>query len=228
MNQQFEDKLNRIGNVIVAHRPEREMQDEQSRKVLVDVDDFDDSLAETVEMHRAQRWRDKIPSRFSHARLADVAEREPQDVCAQLSEWAQCPRGRNLVLTGPLGAGKSHAAVAACRDAFFSGIDVQFLAVTTMLKLLQPGGDRELLWDLVNVPRLIIDDLGSEKESEWTVEQLYIIINERWLAESPTIVTTNIAITDMKEHIEGRLLSRLAGSGAVLVCMSGPDQRFES
>jgi hypothetical protein len=66
-----------------------------------------------LEKVRELRWQALIPPRFVHASLTDFTD----EVAGALAEWTAQPRGRNLVILGPVGTGKSHAAVDAVRDA---------------------------------------------------------------------------------------------------------------
>lgn len=171
-----------------------------------------------------QRWASRIPSRFAWAQLADVAVEHPE-VYDDVAEWSADPRGRNLVLLGPVGTGKSHTAVAACRAACQAGLSVQFLPVDEMLDLLRPGGPESTLYDLAGFDRLIIDDLGAERQTEWTADRTFAVVNRRWLEERPTIVTSNLDPNGMQDTLGPRLYSRLVGNDAVVIRLSGADRR---
>src|SRR5918994_1013093 len=49
---------------------------------------------------------------------------------------------------------------------------------------------------LCSVDLLVLDDLGAEKQTEWVLEQLYSIVNERWQDRSTIVVTTNLPDPD--------------------------------
>jgi hypothetical protein len=49
---------------------------------------------------------------------------------------------------------------------------------------------------LCTVDVLVLDDLGAEKQTEWVLEQLYSIVNERWQDRRSIVVTTNIPDAD--------------------------------
>lgn len=170
------------------------------------------------------RWHAIIPQRFHRAALTDLAgvvERE-------LAEWAFDPRGRNLIITGPVGTGKTHAAVAACRPAHDRGLDVAFLPVIELLDALRPSGpgDDVSISDVAAIDRLILDDLGAQRDTDWTHERLEAVINRRWLEERPTIITTNLDGKALAERFRESTFSRLVG-GAVTLRLSGADRRRE-
>jgi len=56
---------------------------------------------------------------------------------------------------------------------------------------------------------LVLDDVGAEKQTEWAAQTLYAVIDARYQAELPTILTTN-----NPDAIDDRVLSRLF-AGAV-------------
>lgn len=64
--------------------------------------------------------------------------------------------------------------------------------------------------DVSRCPLLIIDDLGAAKASEWVEEVTYRLINRRYNHMLPTLITTNLAIKDLRAHLGDRVTSRLA------------------
>lgn len=73
-----------------------------------------------------------------------------------------------------------------------------------------------------NYDVLLIDDLGAERMTEWRLEQLFKIIDRRWLAKRTTIITSNIKATEVKAKIGDRIYSRLRSSEVII---SGKDRR---
>lgn len=188
-------------------------------------DDYDDLPAAVGSMLADQRtatWQRAIPNRFQWATLADFTGPEAD----RLADWAARPAGRNLLLLGAVGVGKSHAAVAAVRPAHFDrGADVRFLPVVELLDLLRPGGPEGALYDLADTDVLVVDDLGTERSTDWTDERLYAVINRRWLEERPTAATSNLEPKALRDALGARTYSRLVGNGAVVVTLDGPDRR---
>lgn len=191
-----------------------------------DLEDLEEIRGRSLEQMRAEHWGAVCPARFYQATLDDFADQP--DAHAQLAEWVARPDGRNLVLLGPTGTGKTHAALGAVREAHGRGLYVAFLPVVELLDLLRPGGPEDALERLMHVDRLVLDDLGAEKASDWTAERLYALINRRWLEERPTVVTTNLGLEELASTVGARMFSRLTGSGAVLVHLGGQDRRFQS
>lgn len=174
----------------------------------------------------ALNWRRMAPSRFVSASLADLDDRAG---AAEIAEWAMNPAGRNLIICGPIGTGKTHAAMAAVRPHVESGVDVRFWPTVELLDQLRPGGDDGVLEAAMACTVLVLDDLGVERATDWTLERMYAIVNRRWMDAKSIVVTTNSkSSTDLADQVGERMSSRLAGSGAVIVRLAGHDRRRET
>lgn len=127
----------------------------------------------------------------------------------------QVTTGPSLLMAGVVGAGKTHQAYGAVRRLVQSGVGVRWRA-TTAADLYadlrpRPGVDSEReLAAVSRCPLLIIDDLGAAKASEWVEEVTYRLINRRYNYELPTLITTNLAIRDLRAYVGDRVASRLA------------------
>lgn len=195
------------------------------------------AMADQLALRRSGQWHQAIPSRFLHADLGDLATADHPNGPPRLADWVTNPHGRNVMLWGSVGTGKTHAAVAACRQAFFDrSQDVAFWPVVELLDMLRPGGPADAMQDAMDVDLLILDDLGGERPTDWTAERLYAIVNRRWLEERPTVGTTNLPLTakvaqegytdqTLDEAVGGRTFSRLVGNGSVVLRLAGPDRR---
>lgn len=184
----------------------------------------DTTVHETVEeVERRVAWRDFAPARFADADVSGL-EGSAKDA---IEEWRQNPT-RNLVLLGPVGTGKTYAAMAAARLALDRGWNVRFHPVIELLDRIRPGGDDRTLDVAAGCHLLVLDDLGGERPSEWTAERLYLICNRRWLEQRPTVVTSNLDAADgqgpLVDAVGARLYSRLV-DGAVVARLAGPDRR---
>lgn len=167
-------------------------------------------------------WARRIPKRFRAAALADVDE----PAASLLYEWASKAPGpsTNILLLGPIGSGKTHAAVGALRVCAEHGSSYLFAPIVEALDWLRPGGPPDTAARMGSVRVLLLDDLGAEKPSDWTAERLYGIVNRRWLNELPTIVTTNVPSAELESVVDPRLFSRLVHN-AEAVRIGGADRR---
>ena len=177
------------------------------------------------EIRRARRgdWNTTVPRRFRDARLDDLEGRAGH---ADLVAWSRADEPSNLVLLGPVGVGKTHAAVAAVRPHFGDGAGLLFVLVGEMLDRLDwRRADSHTYMDtLMSVDLLAVDDLGTERPNEWTAERLYTVVNRRWLDDLPTVATTNLEPDELTSVIGERTFSRLIG-GALVLRLAGHDRR---
>lgn len=126
--------------------------------------------------------------------------------------------GRGLWLFGDTGTGKTTLAMLVSKSALESGRSVAIYSLPKLLAHIrrtydsEPGGDSYLAFfeRLTAVDLLHIDDLGAEKRSDWVLEQLYALINERYEAQRSVLVTTNLPHAELEEQIGSRTVSRLS------------------
>ena len=126
-------------------------------------------------------------------------------------EYADKPSGW-LVFTGPNGSGKTHLAAAIANRCIDSGHVVFFVYVPDLLDHLRatfaPTSDAsysDLFEQVRNTPLLVLDGLGSHGATSWAQEKLQQIVNHRYNAQLPTIVTTATEISELDAYISSRL-----------------------
>ncbi|MFI8872413.1 ATP-binding protein [Streptomyces sp. NPDC055243] len=191
------------------------------------------------EYHRRQRtdiavkrWKTATPFRYqdavaAHPKVTAWADRATND-----------PRTAGILfLTGPFGTGKTHEAYGALRRIAEAGPDrfeVVALTAPDMYALMRPGGsDKGPEYEvkrLMHIPLLLVDDLGTEKISEFTEEATYRLLNERYNECRPLIITSNLPVTnpngpDLVDQLGERITSRLAQTTTVVV-IGGNDRRL--
>ncbi|MDO0912918.1 ATP-binding protein [Streptomyces sp. DT2A-34] len=138
-------------------------------------------------------------------------------------------QGRSLLIVGTTGTGKTYQAYGAIRSLLIAGVRLRWKATTAadLYAELRPrpghDGERELM-DLARCPLLIIDDLGAAKNSEWTEEITMRLINRRYNEMLPTLITTNLGMADLRQHIGDRVASRLTEMSDKVI-LDGPDRR---
>ncbi len=137
--------------------------------------------------------------------------------------------GPSLLIVGTTGTGKTHQAYGAVRSLLSAGVRLRWEATTTpdLHARLRPrsGHDPEReLHVLSRSPLLIVDDLGAAKQSEWTEELTYRLIDRRYTEMLPTLITTNLPIGALRDAIGDRVASRLAEMTRRVV-LTGPDRR---
>lgn len=144
--------------------------------------------------------------------------------------YAQNPRGW-IALTGGYGSGKTHLAAAIANSQAAQGSRVLFITAPDLLDHLRasyrPGDDQEdnppdRFEQVRTIGLLVIDDLGTESPTPWAVEKLYQVLNHRYNAHLPTVITTNRNL----EELEMRLRSRLFDPDVCeIIALTAPDYR---
>jgi DNA replication protein DnaC len=122
------------------------------------------------------------------------------------------PDKKWLLLMGTYGSGKTHLAAAIANHCLAQHKPVLFLNTPDLLDFLRetfaPGSDTtysDRFEEIRAAPLLILDDLGTESPTPWAVEKLYQILNYRYNAHLPTVITTNKKIEEMEPRIASRL-----------------------
>jgi DNA replication protein DnaC len=145
-----------------------------------------------------------------------------------------------LLITGPVGVGKTHLAVAILAELIDArGMTGVFCDFTDLLDRIQAsyGRSDESSDDILDPYRaaelLVLDELGARRPTDWARDMLYGLLNTRYNRKRVTIVTTNFGDTPEKpggETLELRVgtavRSRLAEMCQLLVLV-GPDYRRE-
>ena len=90
----------------------------------------------------------------------------------------------------------------------------------------RPGFLPALFEQLTSVDLLHIDDLGAEKRTDWVLEQLYALINERYESQRSILVTTNLDEAALEEQIGARTVSRLVEICGDPLPLFGEDRRI--
>jgi DNA replication protein DnaC len=116
-------------------------------------------------------------------------------------------KGLGLNFNGAIkGTGKTHLAAAITIELINQGIPVIMGNIMTLLgKVKQTYENRESEQSIIDlystVDLLVIDDIGKERVTEWTLEKLYQIINNRYENNLPIIITSNFSIDGLTERL---------------------------
>lgn len=175
----------------------------------------------------------KIPARFSNVSYqADVSQKIKEIAKNQIRS------GNGLYLYGEPGVGKTHTICGIAKNVILSGIDIMFFNTSDFLEKLRDEYNKP--FDLDDPDRtslfrkvmdfngvLFLDDIGAEKENEWTRERLYLIINKKYEDMKPIIFTSNCDMEILSARLGDRVASRIAGMAEILE-MTGEDKRYEA
>lgn len=194
------------------------------------------------EWHRAQRvelamarWQSMTPPVYQEAHIDHPDVIAWSDAVSQAwpKDGEQRLQGPSLLLWGGTGVGKTHAAFGGIRRIAAAGVprfSVVFTSQPEMYASMRPKPGREdqqerLERQLMRTPLLLLDDIGTAKESAWTAEILYRVVNHRYNQRRPTIFTSNYSPKQLREVVGDRIHSRLAEM-TTAVRMDGPDRRL--
>lgn len=101
--------------------------------------------------------------------------------------------GMGLLYYGPIGTGKTFLAACIANAVLAQGYRVKMTNFATVADEMWAVPDKAAyIADLVKYPLLILDDLGVERKTEYMQEMVYKIVNARYVAGAPVIVTTNL------------------------------------
>jgi len=142
--------------------------------------------------------------------------------------------GEGLWLMGDVGTGKTTLAMLVSKAAVEAGRTVAIYSLPRLLSRIRRTYDAEageqsygeFFERLTQVDLLHIDDLGAEKRSDWVLEQLYSIVNERYESQRSVVVTTNLDQAALEEQIGPRTVSRLVEICGDPLPLFGDDMRY--
>lgn len=138
-------------------------------------------------------------------------------------------QGTGLLLCGQVGTGKSFLAACIANELINQGTPCLMTNFSRIISRVSEkfGGDQKYLDDLNRFDLLIIDDLGAERDTEFTWEKVMDVIDARYRAGLPLIVTTNLMPKDLcgsSDIRRQRIFSRLKEM-CIPLEVSGADRR---
>jgi len=173
----------------------------------------------------------RIPPRYEHCTIAtfEIGEgstRLGRDALAMVMRYCSAypqrgtananDKGLGLLFTGSNGTGKTHLAVAALRElAETHGVQGQFWDYHELMREIRNSynpatalTEYELLEPVIELPFLLLDDLGAWKMTDWMNDTLFYILNSRYMAKRPTVITTNYQDVTREEALAADPLRR--------------------
>mgnify|MGYP000844601522 CR=1 FL=1 len=208
------------------------------RDAEIKAEDAENAARKHEAARQARRQWAEIPEMFSAATLkgyrrlpgTEQAFETLKDYLLNREENFQA--GCGLILMGAVGCGKTHLGCAILNCALENGYCAAYWNVPQQLELLMPGNasdtDQMHILDKAMLAHvLLLDDLGAEKSSEWTRKELMIILDERYRGQKPTIITSNLMLTDdeLRQTCGDRAYSRLCSDHYQAVALTAADYR---
>jgi DNA replication protein DnaC len=166
----------------------------------------------------------RIPPRYEHCTLESF-EPGNSSLSASLEKaMAFCSgyphlgadEGLGLLFSGDNGVGKTHLAVAVLRELVVAkGARGQFWDFHELIREIKSSYDPEtkttelmVLEPVVEADVLLLDDLGAWKMTDWMNDTLFYILNSRYMAKRPTVITTNYQDVTREEALSADPLRR--------------------
>lgn len=145
---------------------------------------------------------------------ADI-DKCPKDI----KKWIQGDRNKKgLYMWGPVGTGKTYSAYAMYKMIRANRIPVKISNSTSLLNEIRDDftySSRDQFYRrkfdawMDHEGVMIIDDIGSEKPTEWALQTFYSLINKRYEQNLPTIFTSNYSIEEIADRLGDRIASRI-------------------
>ena len=132
------------------------------------------------------------------------------------SDFSQ--NSENLLFCGETGLGKTHLSLAIAGAVSSNGFSTVYSSAQNLMNMLEEEkfskNSLEISTEksILNCDLLIIDDLGAEFSTQFTVSALYNIINSRLLSKKPIIISTNLSPKDLESKYSRRITSRIYGN----------------
>ena len=130
---------------------------------------------------------------------------------------------RNLLIYGNTGVGKTFLTNCIAKELMDTAHHVVYMTSHALFEAFEAHqfghtetGDSTLYHYIFNCDLLIIDDLGTELSNAFTNSWLYTCINERYLHEKSTIISTNLSLEQLRDRYSERIFSRIIGNYTLL------------
>ncbi|MES3674416.1 ATP-binding protein [Halomonas elongata] len=143
-------------------------------------------------------------------------------------------QGGGMVLTGSVGTGKSHLAYGIGNALLDQGYRVMGIDVYELVDLIKERAfdrkdgtsEREAIKAFVApLDLLILDEVGAQLGTDWERLMLFKIVNERYKAQLPTIIVSNIDASGLADYLGERIVDRMREGGGMTLVLDWPSYR---
>ena len=135
--------------------------------------------------------------------------------CKGYAENFSPNNSENLLFMGKAGLGKTHLTLSIVGEVIKKGFLPIYAPCENLFSLIEDekflGKNKGSYETMINCDLLVIDDLGTEMATSFSKSVLYNLINSRILSKKPTIINTNLTMSEIGEMYSARIVSRLIG-----------------
>lgn len=134
--------------------------------------------------------------KFDNFKVTDINKKEVEIAKDYTNKCINNKLENGLIITGNSGVGKTHLAASISNELIQKDILVLMGRLTSLLDMIKETfkdnskSENELIDLFSNLDMIVIDDLGTEKISQWALDKLYTIIENRNENKLPIIITT--------------------------------------
>lgn len=133
---------------------------------------------------------------FKNFKVTDVNKKEVEIAKDYAKKCINNEQENGLIITGDSGVGKTHLAASISNELIEKDKLVLMGRLTSLLDMIKETfkdnskSENELIELFSNIDMIVIDNLGTEKISQWSLDKLYTIIENRNENKLPIIITT--------------------------------------
>lgn len=139
----------------------------------------------------------------------------------------------NILFQGNTGVGKTFLSNCVAKELLDKGYAVLYVSAGSLFERIsdvvmnknQIADSQSFYHAVSDCDVLIIDDLGTEFINSFTASYLYTLVNDRILRQKATIISTNLSLTELRQHYSERIFSRICDSYYIYT-IYGEDIRF--
>lgn len=124
----------------------------------------------------------------------------------------------NLFITGKTGLGKTHISASIANILAENNFSVLYFSLPNLIQFMEEekffnkSEFSPLRNEIMVCDCLILDDLGTEFVSSFSISMVYNILNTRMMKKMPTILNTNLKLNELEEKYDSRIVSRIIGN----------------
>jgi DNA replication protein DnaC len=168
-----------------------------------------------------------LGNQYRNAHMARIEQ--DQETVAKMHAWTGNPKSI-CYFCGNVGTGKTYFAAAWYNLLKEQKKHVRIFTEQLLFSHLMSCMDHKIdphfeMSRICETDNFILDDMGGAKHSEWKEEMLLAFLNHRTSNDMPTLITSNLTHSDLKQKYHERFISRLYAKKNTIIELNGKDRR---